>query len=85
MSSIIKKSVLKGFVVATFAMISLQGIAFASASKPSAPLADGSYASVQEARKNISTDSKAAPMQVARRIPQSTNRNPCDYNPFSCG
>ncbi|KPW91607.1 MULTISPECIES: hypothetical protein [Pseudomonas syringae group] len=84
MNRIIKISMLKGFVVTTFAVISLQGVAFAAASKPSSPVTDGDYALVQDAGKNISKNSKATPMQVARRIPQSTNRNPCDVNPFTC-
>ncbi len=47
--NITRKSVLKGLVVTTVAVIGLQGIAFAAASKPSAPTADGRYALVQDA------------------------------------
>ncbi|WP_373271013.1 hypothetical protein [Pseudomonas syringae] len=84
MNSITKTSVLKGFVMTTVAVISLQGVAFAAASKPSAPAVDGKYALVQGAG-NASKDSKAAPMQLAIRIPNHTNVNdPCRYHPLEC-
>ncbi|ALU60249.1 hypothetical protein ACA40_10390 [Pseudomonas syringae pv. lapsa] len=85
MNSITKKTMLKGFVVTTFAVISLQSMAFAAASKPSLPVADVKYALVQDAGKNISKDSKAAPIQVAGRTSIGTNRNPCDIDPLHCG
>lgn len=85
MNSIAKISVLKGFVVTAVAVIGLQGMAFAAASKPYAPAVDGKYALVQGAG-NASKDSKAAPIQVAMRIPQHTNfDDPCRYHPKHCG
>ncbi|RMN22813.1 hypothetical protein ALP73_03134 [Pseudomonas coronafaciens pv. garcae] len=75
--NITRKSVLKGLVVTTVAVIGLQGIAFAAASKPSAPTADGRYALVQDAS-NASKESKSAPIQVAARIPNDPQLNdPC--------
>ncbi|MCQ2990469.1 hypothetical protein NLO72_14685 [Pseudomonas tremae] len=85
MNSITRKSVLKGVVVTTVAVIGLQGMAFAAAFKPSAPVADVNHALLQDAGKNISKDSKAAPIQVAGRISLGTNRNQCDIDPLHCG
>ncbi|WP_141251711.1 hypothetical protein [Pseudomonas syringae] len=77
MNSITKKSVLKGLIVTTVAVIGLQSMAFAAASKPSALAADGKYAVVQGAG-SASKDSKSAPTQVAMRIPQNSKTNdPC--------
>ncbi|KPB51332.1 Uncharacterized protein ALO57_00167 [Pseudomonas coronafaciens pv. oryzae] len=92
MTSITKKSVLKGFVVTTVAVVGLQGMAFAAASKPLAPVADGKYALSQDAGKNISKDSNAAPMQVAAGKAISANprnapdpEDPCYVYPYICG
>ncbi|WP_122347195.1 MULTISPECIES: hypothetical protein [Pseudomonas syringae group] len=68
---------MKGLVVTTVAVIGLQGMAFAAASKPSALAADGRYALVQDAS-NASKESKSAPIQVAARVPNNSNLNdPC--------
>ncbi|WP_055002754.1 hypothetical protein [Pseudomonas coronafaciens] len=92
MTSITKKSVLKGFVVTTVAVIGLQSMAFAAASKPSGPVSDGKYSLAQDAGKDISKDSKAAPMQVAAgKAISSRARNaqepddPCYVYPYVCG
>ncbi|WP_419206105.1 hypothetical protein [Pseudomonas syringae] len=86
MNTTTKKSALKALVVTAVAVISLQGMAYAAASKPSAPVAKGKYGIVQDAGKTISKDSKSAPMQVAIRIPNHTNFNdPCRSDPTSCG
>ncbi|MBP1140193.1 hypothetical protein JOE29_002144 [Pseudomonas sp. PvP009] len=77
MNNITKKSVLKGFVVTTVAVIGLQGMAFAAASKPTAPAAYGKHTLVQDAS-NASKESKSAPIQVAARVPNNSNLNdPC--------
>ncbi|WP_147461824.1 hypothetical protein [Pseudomonas coronafaciens] len=88
MTSITKKSVLKGFVVTTVAVVGLQGMAFAAASKPLAPVADGKYALSQDAGKNISKESAPAPVQVARSAtPRNapTPEDPCYVYPYICG
>ncbi|WP_054991275.1 hypothetical protein [Pseudomonas coronafaciens] len=87
MTSITKKSVLKGFVVTTVAVVGLQGMAFAAASKPSGPVSDGKYSLAQDAGKDISKDSKAAPMQVAAYRERGDHEldEPCIAHPDLCG
>ncbi|MCH5533651.1 hypothetical protein ABNM12_01230 [Pseudomonas syringae] len=58
---------MKSLVVTTAAVIGLQGMAFAAAAKQAISTVDGSYAAVQDAGKNVSSESKAAPLQVALR------------------
>lgn len=72
-------SVMKSLVVTTVAVIGLQGVAFAAAVKQTTHAADAGYAVVQDAGKNVSSNSKAVPMQVALRWSSGLRiNNACD-------
>ncbi|RMU79463.1 hypothetical protein ALP22_00441 [Pseudomonas coronafaciens pv. porri] len=85
--SITKKTVLKGLVVTTFAVIGLQGIAVASTRTEASPAsAVEKYAPVQESGKGMTRDAKVVPAQVASRLRWSSTRiyNACDDNGMPC-
>ncbi len=84
--SITKKTVLKGLVVTTFAVIGLQGFAFASTRTEASPAsAVEKYAPVQESGKGMTRDTKIVPAQVASRLRSGTRiYNACDDNGMPC-
>ncbi|MFA0997695.1 MULTISPECIES: hypothetical protein [Pseudomonas syringae group] len=85
MNRVTAKSVLKGLVVTSVAIIGLQGMAFAATGTQTNPAADVKQAFAQDAGKNLASDAKAAPVQVAYRWSRGLNiNNACDDNGLPC-
>lgn len=85
MNSVTKKSTLKVLALTTFAVIGLQGTAFAIEAKPPASVTGVNYSVVKDAEKNQTGSTKVLPLQARLTLGSGRKINKaCEYWPEEC-
>ncbi|MCF5804842.1 MULTISPECIES: hypothetical protein [Pseudomonas syringae group] len=86
MNNVTKKSALEVLALTTFAIIGLQGTAFATEAKHAVSVTDVNYSVVKDAEKNQIGSTKVLPLQARITLGSGRKINgACQYWPQDCG